>query len=168
MNADGKIKVAVLGSTVYIKPLGYATQDNSLGLPGFLQAMSRQGCKQAIFDLADCQAMDSTFLGVIASAAMSCVRGDAKNVLILNANEEARRELQLVGLLPKVALKEEECELPEEIEFSQVDFVHLPNDERERVKRIKELHEELIKLNERNKENFASFVEMLNKELQED
>jgi anti-anti-sigma regulatory factor len=157
--------VAVVDRTIYVKPMGYATQENSLGLPEFLKAMGRQGCAHVAFDLSDCRVMDSTFLGVIASAAMSGGQGRGKSVLILNAAPQAKHELQMIGLMPVVVLKKKRVSLPPEVELSEIDFVHMPGDERERLLRIKELHQHLVKLNERNRKSFGSFVQMLEEEL---
>lgn len=63
--------------TVYLKPFGFATQQNSLGIPDFVSAMFRAGCNSVSFDLACCRGMDSTFLGVIAYAAMARAAGGA-------------------------------------------------------------------------------------------
>lgn len=167
MEEDGRILVAVFDKTIYIKPMGHATQENCLGLPDFIKAMFRQGCMSVTFDLEDCRAMDSTFLGVVASAAMSSAHGRGKGVLIVNANEQAKHEFEMIGLVPVVAFKEEHCEPPPDLELSQIDFVHLPNNERERIEKIKEVHEQLIELNERNRRNFQGFIDMLEEELQE-
>jgi len=161
-----RILVAVLGKMVYVKPFGCATQKDCLGLPDFLRAMFREGCTSAAFDLAECTGMDSTFLGVIASAAIPGPATSGRTVVVLNCDEAARQELRMIGLLDKVALKEGPCAPPCELELSEVDFVHLPATERERIQRIKELHEQLVKLNERNRKNFGPFVEMLGKELE--
>jgi hypothetical protein len=163
VDGDGHIGVAVIDKTVYVKPFGYATQANSLGLPGFIKSMYRQGCTSVTFDLSDCEAMDSTFLGVVAEAAMTGPQHRGKNVLFLNAGEKAREELDMIGLTSLVAFKE--CEPPDELELSEVDFVHMPDDERARLKEVKRLHERLISLNDRNEANFQSFVEMLGEEL---
>ncbi len=167
MEDDGRILVAVFDKTIYVKPMGHATQENCLGLPDFIKAMFRQGCTNIIFDLGDCNAMDSTFLGVVASAAMSSSRGQGKGVLVVNASEDAKHEFEMIGLTPVIAFKDEPCEMPSELELSQIDFVHLPSDERERLKKIKEMHEQLIELNERNRQNFQSFIDMLESELED-
>ena len=86
-NETGRIEVAVLDKNVYIRPIGYATQTISLGVPDFLEAMFRQGCTSVTFDLKACEGMDSTFLGVIAAAAMSRAHGGEKAVVILNDYE---------------------------------------------------------------------------------
>jgi hypothetical protein len=162
---SSKVQVAVLENNVYVKPVGYATQRTCLGVPDFLEAMFRQGCKSVTFDLKDCKGMDSTFLGVVASAAMSRAHGGGRAVVVLNAGERLVHELRVVGLLPLVALKKEPCELPEDIKLADLDLVHMPGNERDRVVRIKRLHQELVKLNSANKRRFEGFVKMLEEEL---
>jgi hypothetical protein len=171
LSDDGEILVAVVDKTIYVKPFGYATQQNALGLPDFISAMFREGCKSVTLDLAECEGMDSTFFGVIAAAAMSpnSGRGEhGKGVLIINADAEAREQLGRIGLLPVVSIKEAPCDSPPDLQLSEIDFVHLPKTEEERLRKIKQLHEELVKLNERNRRNFGSFIEMLDKELESD
>jgi len=164
---EGRIRVAVLGNNIYIEATGYATQSISLGLPDFLETMFHQGCTSVTFDLKGCLGMDSTFLGVIASAAMSRHHGGERAVIVLNADEKLMRELRIIGLLPVVAVKEGKCEPPEGLELAQIDFVHMPGTERERLLSVKRLHQELLKLNEANKRRFAAFVEMLEEELRQ-
>ncbi|MFP4175771.1 MAG: STAS domain-containing protein [Candidatus Brocadiia bacterium] len=167
MQEDGRILVAVFDKTIYVKPMGHATQENCLGLPDFIKAMFREGCNNVTFDLENCNAMDSTFLGVVASAGMACSNQQGKGVLVVNADQSARQEFEMIGLTPVLAFRDEPCEPPPELELSHIDFCHLPNDERERIKTIKEMHEELIELNERNRQNFQGFIDILDEELQE-
>ena len=165
--SDGEVLVAVFNNTIYVKPFGFATQQNALGLPDFLNAMFREGAKKVTFDLKECKGMDSTFLGVIATAALSPAFRKKKNVLIINAEPNAKKQLQRIGLLDLVALKEEPCPPPPDLQLSRVDFFHLPQSERERIARIKDLHKQLIQLNERNRQNFGAFVSMLEDELKD-
>ncbi len=168
MSEEGQISVAVVGKSVYVRPTGLATQNNSLGLPDFLSTMFRQGCSSVTFDLKDCRGMDSTFLGVIASAAMSRMLPRTKTVVIINASENAERQLRMIGLLPVVAVKREPVKPPDGLELAEVDFVHFPASQRARTRKIKALHEKLIKLNERNRKQFSGFLEMLEAELQQE
>jgi anti-sigma B factor antagonist len=160
------IEAAIIDENVYLKPIGLATQDNCLGIPDFVDAMLRAGCTSVSFDLKECLGMDSTFLGVVAGAATATPHVPGRHVVILNAGERAVRVLQRVGLLPLVCLHEGAAEPPANIELRRIDFVHLPRTERERLERIKELHLELARLNEKNLETFGPFIEMLNEELQ--
>ncbi len=164
---DGEIMVAVFNKTIYIKPFGFATQQNALGLPDFLKVMLQKGNQKVAFDLLECVEMDSTFLGGIASAALTPTLRKKKNVVILNASEHAKRQIQLIGLQDLTALKEEACTPPPDLQLSRIDFFHLPSSEKERLERIKELHEQLAGLNARNRQNFGAFVKMLDEELQQ-
>ena len=165
MADDGRILVAVVDKTIYVKPVGFATQRNSLGVPDFVRDMFQEGCTNVAFDLSECVAMDSTFLGVIAAAGMMGARGGDKAVVVVNANQEARRELRMIGLMAVVALKDVPCELPADLELAHMDFVSSPKDGLDRIRRIKDLHKQLVGLNERNRKTFGSFVEMLEEEL---
>ncbi len=166
--SDGDVLVAVFDKTIFVKPFGFATQQNVLGLPDFLNTMFREGSKKVTFDLQECRGMDSTFLGVIATAALNPAFRTKKNVIIINAGPKAKKQLRRIGLLNVVAFKEEPCPPPPDLQLSRIDFFHLPGSEKERIKRIKELHEQLIRLNLRNRKNFSSFVKMLDEELEGD
>jgi anti-anti-sigma regulatory factor len=161
------IGVAIMDKTVYLKPCGCAIRENSLGLPDFLRSMFREGCMRVAIDLENCQGMDSTFLGVVADAATNLPRHGGKNVIILNAGERARRELATVGLLGLVEMADESVEPPEDLEMQRVDFLPFPDDSRERAEQVKYLHEQLTKLNDANKKKFGDFIQMLERELEE-
>ncbi len=164
---DGSVEVAILGKCVYLKPLGFATQRNSLGIPEFLDAMFRTGCTHAVFDLSKCPGMDSTFLGVIADAATALPRRRGKTVTILNANERSRRQLHRVGLMPLVRLHEGELYPLEELRLRKMDFVDFPRNRSDRLEKIRDLHQKLVRLNEGNQELFGSFIRMVEEELEQ-
>ncbi len=164
---EGRIEVAIVGKTVYLKPYGLATQQNSLGVPDFLDAMFRAGCRDVVIDLEECRGMDSTFLGVIADAATALPRAPGKTVMVLNASEKACRQLQRIGLTPLVCIHAGEVDVPDELEFRKIDFVHFPKTETERIEKIKDLHKQLARLNEKNQRTFGSFIKMLEEELRQ-
>ena len=158
--------------TVYLKPCGCATQENSLAIPDFLSAMFRQGCARVAIDLRECKGMDSTFLGIIAYAStllsgQTALGTGSKAVLVLNPCREHLRDLQTVGLRGLVALRGEPFELPEGLKLERIGPVHFPGSERERIEKIKDMHRRLVDLNERNRRQFSSFVAMVDGELAE-
>jgi hypothetical protein len=159
------IEVAVIERTVYLKPFGFATQGNSLGIPDFVSAMFRAGCNSVTFDLACCKGMDSTFLGVIAEAAVARARGHGRTVVVLNADELLARQLRRIGLLPLICLHKGKVDLPAGVELQQIDFLHFPKTEYQRLQKIKDLHERLAEMNEPNRLLFGPFIEMLEEEL---
>jgi len=162
---EDRIEVAIIDTTVYLKPFGFATQQNSLGIPDFVHAMFRTGCAHVAFDLAECKGMDSTFLGVIADAASANPRKPGRTVIILNAAEALIRVLERIGLLPLVCLRHEKVGPPAHIVLRQIDFVHFPKTEYQKLQTVKRLHEQLVMLNEKNRQLFEPFVAMLEKEL---
>ena len=166
-NGHNRIGVTVVGKNLYLKPHGYATQDNCLGIPAFLEAMFRRGCARVAFDLEECDGMDSSFLGVIADAATNLPGRQHGTVVILNADEQNRKELATVGLLPLIEVLDEPIDAPEGFELEDVDFMHFPCTEQERIEEIKRLHETLCHLSEHNKEKFGRFVSMLDAELKQ-
>jgi anti-sigma B factor antagonist len=162
---EDRTEIAIVGKTVYLKPVGMATQQNSLGIPDFLEAMFRLGCRHVVFDLGRCTGMDSTFLGVVADAATALPQVPGKTVLVLNATDRSVSQLRRIGLLPLVALCEGAAEPPDCLQFRQIDFVHFPASETERLTKIKDLHQKLAQLNEKNRRTFGSFIAMLEEEL---
>ena len=167
MAEESSIGVTIVGKCLYLKPVGFATQDNCLGIPCFLKAMFRQGCTRVAFDLEECKGMDSTFLGIIADAATNLPRHQKTPVVIFNADEQNMKELRTVGLLSLVEVVEKPMEPPSEFEFEDVNFMHFPRTEEERIKEVMRLHETLCELNEHNRQKFGSFISMLETELQQ-
>lgn len=167
MDDESYIGVLIIKKCVYLKPFGYATQDNSLGIPTFLRAMFHCGCVRVAIDLENCRGMDSTFLGVMADAATNLPRHGDASLVILNASDKNKKELATVGLLPLVKIVEKPYHPPAGLDLQTVDFFHLPDSDTERIKEIKRLHEQLVNLNEKNKAQFGSFISMLEEELQE-
>ncbi len=159
------LQVAVLGKNVYVKIYGFATQQNCLGIPDFLDAMFRVGCTSAVFDMSDSRGVDSTFLGVVADAATALSHRRGKSVVVLNADRKVKRQMQRVGLLPLIRLREEKVELPEDVELREVDFLDFPANEQDRLERIRDLHQRLVDLNEGNRQLYGSFITMLGEEL---
>jgi hypothetical protein len=162
---EDRTEIAIVGKTVYLRPIGMATQQNSLGIPDFLRAVFRMGCRHVVFDLAQCKGMDSTFLGVVADAATALPQTPGKTVLVLNASERLVSLLRRVGLVPLISLHEGVVTPPDCIQFRQIDFVHFPATDVERLTKIKDLHQKLCQLNEKNRRTFGSFITMLEEEL---
>jgi hypothetical protein len=160
------IEVAVIDKTVYLKPFGCATQQNSLGIPDFLRAMYRAGCGYVAFDLLECKGMDSTFLGVIADAATSNPHTGGKSVIIFNASAPILQLLRRIGLLPLVSVHSGRLQPPAPIQLQQIDFVHFPKTEYQKLQTVKRLHEQLVLLNEKSRRLFEPFLTMLEEELQ--
>ena len=167
VSEQDRIEVAVVPNAVCLRPCGFATQANCLAIPDFLDGMFRSGCLFVIFDLEECKGMDSTFLGVIAKAATALSHRPDKTAIIVNAGPERLRQLQRVGLSSLVEVHGTPCELPEAMEMRRIDLMHFPGDLIERLEKIRDLHEQLVQLNERNRRTFEPFLTMLAQELRQ-
>jgi hypothetical protein len=120
-----------------------------------------------VFDLEDCEGMDSTFLGVVADAATALPHVDGETAVIINADEDRLTQLRRIGLMSLVKVRDEHVPPPEDVKLSSIDFVHFPKTEHERLGKIKELHQELVDLNEKNRRTFGPFIKMLDEEMAE-
>ena len=79
---------------VIVRVQGRACFANSASLRDFMAQMMAQGRKQFVMDFAGCASMDSTFLGVLAGAALEVRRQNPPGSLVLC--RVARRNLELL------------------------------------------------------------------------
>lgn len=162
--SDDRVDVAIHDHTLFVKVQGLAKQDNCLGIPDLLQAVMSQGCQVAIFEMSRCTGMDSTFMGVLAHSAEALNREGRKGVILVNTGEHCLRQLRKIGLLPSLVIKTQPVPIPD-LEFKAVDDIHLPESERDRLIMIKQMHEELTKLNEDNEVQFGQVIRAIEEEL---
>lgn len=78
---------------VVIRIEGRASFQNSASLQQFLAEMRRQGRTRFVMDFQACTSMDSTFLGVLAGAALELRKGDGGGSLVLCRVGERNLEL---------------------------------------------------------------------------
>ncbi len=70
--APTSLSVCVRDHVACIRISGRATFTSSVDFKKLLQQLQADGCSEIVLDLTDCVMMDSTFLGVLASAASKC------------------------------------------------------------------------------------------------
>jgi anti-anti-sigma factor len=78
---------------VVIRIEGRASFQNSASLQQFLAEMRRQGRMRFVMDFQACTSMDSTFLGVLAGAALDLRKGEGAGSLVLCRVGERNLEL---------------------------------------------------------------------------
>jgi len=156
-----KILVAALEDVVLVRIVGYGDRDVAYSLNFFLEGLLRQSHKKILMDFKDCSWVDSTFMGVMVSNGI-----EAKSLggwfRVVQASEHARYQMELIGLhevieictggdlLPDLETKELEIEKPEKLK--QMEF-------------IRDYHQILMNLNQKNVETFGVFVGHLSAEL---
>jgi len=89
---------------------GRACFQNSRCLRDFFAEMARQGKCRFVLDLAQCTGMDSTFLGVLAGAALELRGGPAPGSLVVRrANPRNLELLQNLGLHKLLTVETGDC-----------------------------------------------------------
>lgn len=93
---ESKILVAKQGNIAQIRATGRASFKLCSDLREFCSRCIRQGVNKLIFDLSECTAMDSTFMGTLAGLGLEG-RGKCE-VILVNINDPNRRLLDGLGI----------------------------------------------------------------------
>ena len=145
---------------VVVRIDGRACFQNSACLRDFISEMLRQGKKRFVLDFQMCTSMDSTFLGVLAGAALELKRTAPDGSLVLarvgQRNLELIRNLGLHRLLTVDAV-----DFP--MSFDKCDTALQCGDrtELEQARLVLEAHENLVTADESNRSKFQDVLAFL-------
>ena len=162
MFSDSHIDIALCGRAMYARITGLAHMSNCMTFQDFSTVLLESGYERVIVDLARCTGMDSTFLGVLAGMATHIEERKAPLVVIINASSSNLETLDDVGLTNFVEVHKQTVEIPE-IETYRIDDDTVPD--MDRVEFIKECHEKLIRIDERNQQKFGALIQAMAAEL---
>jgi len=145
---------------VVIRIEGRASFQNSSCLHDFFGEMLRQGKSRFILDFQQCASMDSTFLGVLAGAALQVRRQNPPGTIIVSRvgprNLELIRNLGLHRLIT-VDLREQSDQISKD-----TTTLHCANrTELENARLVLEAHENLIATDESNRSKFQDVLTFL-------
>jgi anti-sigma B factor antagonist len=90
------VQVGVAGPAVWVRVEGRGSFQNSAGLKEFAAEMRRRGHRDFIVDLANCELMDSTFLGTLAGIALGL--GKDGRLTVVRPNARNRDVMSNLGL----------------------------------------------------------------------
>ena len=162
MPDEGHIDIALCEKMIYVKVTGLASMNNSMSLLELCLALLDSGYTEVVFDLSKCEGMDSTFLGVMAGISTHGPDRKGPVVTVVNCGTECMSSLEIVGLTKFVQIKTEPIETPD-VEMFCLDEEEVPDVDR--VRFIKEAHEQLVLIDGRNRELFGPLLRMLSDEL---
>jgi anti-sigma B factor antagonist len=146
---------------VLIRIEGRASFQNSANLRDFIMEMLRQGKRRQVIDFQHCTSMDSTFLGVLAGAAIEMRKQQPPGTLILA--RMGQRNLELVrnlGLHRLLTIDTEEAKhnfdqaikpLAPQEKLSEIDHARL----------VLNAHENLVAADESNQTKFQDVLTFL-------
>ncbi|MGF1451107.1 MAG: STAS domain-containing protein [Opitutales bacterium] len=145
-----------------VKIIGRATHLNCRPVGRFLRLALNRGVERLYVDFAECQGMDSTFLGMIASSAMQARGSQCKPRIILTRLGD--RNFQLIRNLGIGPLVETSAEAPPKMETLEDQL----EAESSAKSDILEAHESLVAADEANREKFENVLTFLRKEVDPD
>ncbi|PXX97412.1 STAS domain-containing protein [Halomonas sp. LBP4] len=158
MMHEGRIKAAFDSGVFVLKLCGDVRLTLCATLDSQAQQLSRTpGLRAVMIDLRETTNVDSTALGFLAKVAMAVQGKLEQPPTIVADNPDVQRMLDVMGFSRYFTLVEapitEPCELS--------DLPEVPADEEGLRHRILEAHRILMHMNEHNREEFQSLVEML-------
>lgn len=120
-----------------------------------------------ILDLEECETMDSSFLGVLASIGVKQTRSGNQKAIVVNANKHTKNLIETLGLKYILDLRQT---LPE-VDLGKIEFQDKEQEEISKVEQIAimiEAHKELVELNPESGVKFKDVIEFLTESLEEE
>ena len=162
MKSKNVIRVARTKDAVFVGVVGLGNMNNSITFRAFADRMVSTGYRRFVVDLADCRGMDSTFLGILFSLTQTPPGTDRAEVIVVNPSPTTLKLLEEVGLNAVLKVKREATSVPS-LSFEVLEESTDPD---RRLQTIREAHENLLRLDRKNEEQFGPFLKALSKELQ--
>jgi len=147
---------------VYCRVVGIGNMNNSQPFEVFVRRMQDEGFHEFILDFSRCDALDSTFLGIVLGLQLG--RGDGgvrPMVTAVNVGPAVLRTLAEVGIDRLIRI------VPEPVQLPEIPMRRLATEctEQERLGTMLAAHETLCSVGEENLDRFGEFVSLLRAEL---
>lgn len=171
--AQNLVQCAVLddGDVAIVRLNGRGSFLNSMPFKQFADHLAKQNKpREFIVDLAECETMDSTFLGVLAAISIAQERGGRPRVVVLNASDHVVRLLRTLGLMRLVDTNAGASALTAarvaDSSFSAAADGGATRDER--ASHALEAHKLLCEVEAENKARFQSVIQSLEESLKKE
>lgn len=130
--------------------------------------MIQRGHRAFIIDLANCELMDSTFMGTMAGIALRLREIGSGSLTVLNANPRNHMLLENLGLGHLFSFDLPEGVRPAPVQAAQETLPPAISDEATQHATILSAHEALVEADPENVERFKDVLELLKQETQGD
>ncbi|MDK2973588.1 MAG: hypothetical protein PWP23_3343 [Candidatus Sumerlaeota bacterium] len=166
------VQVAVLddGRTAVVRVAGRGNFMNSVPLKKFADRLARKGHPERfIMDLAECETLDSTFMGVLASISLLQTRNGRNRLVVCNVNPHVQKLLTTLGLsrLMDVNGAANTCAA----DLARAELAPVEDSEvshTEQISHTLEAHKTLTRVDGDNAVRFQSVIHYLEKSLEEE
>lgn len=156
MREETKYLVGIATNTATMEVVGKANYLNCRNVGEFFAMAIEKGCTKIVIDCSQCQGMDSTFLGMVAGAALK-VRKLGGELVLVNLNDRNHELIDNLGIFQLVRVVEDPDAMPKNVpEFLPAKNATHAN--------ILNAHENLVKADSANKIKFEDVITFLKKE----
>ena len=159
------ITVGFFDGVACVRVTGRGSSKNSVDVKVFVQRMMARGTRRFVVDLAQCEAMDSTFMGMLTGIALRLEDlGDGGQLDVINASIRSRQLLEDLGLDALFAIH---CDGAGFAFAADKPLESAPVDPADKKQHILEAHEALIQADKSNEAKFRDVVEFLKNDTEE-
>ena len=111
MLEETKYLVGISSGVATMAVVGKANYLNCRNVGEFFSAAIARGCSRIVVDCSQCAGMDSTFLGMVAGAALKIHKSGGEMVLV-NLNDRNRELIDNLGIFKLVKIAEDPSAMP--------------------------------------------------------
>lgn len=155
------------GITV-VRVLGRGSFSNSLALRNFAEHALKIGkAMRLVVDLGQCDAMDSTFMGVLAGICIRQSREGLPKTIVLNVSEHCQRLLKNLGLTHLLEIRQHDESLAkadDQLAPAEAD----PSSRLDQICLTLQAHRNLVQVDSENQVRFQAVIDYLEKSLSEE
>jgi anti-sigma B factor antagonist len=160
MKPGSEIYVCCEDGVVWIRVEGNGSSANSRALRDFAQEMVRRGSREFILDLAECPAMDSTFMGTLVGISLSLGKPGEGRLSLVNLNQRNQEAIASLGLDQLFNVR-----VSTETKGGRALANPAEEDRAARARTILEAHEAIIKSFPENLSKFKDVIKYLSEDL---
>jgi anti-anti-sigma factor len=158
--ADAQILVARVDEMAQVRVTGRASMNCSRSFRDFAFKALDDGVERLLVDLSACEAMDSTFMGVLAQIGVRSKQKKAR-FEVVNASETRKKQLKVIGVHRVVTFT-----YTDDMDGDWTSLSRAKVTELEHAKMVYKAHETLIEIDSKNVPEFKDVVDFLRDDIQ--
>lgn len=164
MSPKSTILAGLYAHTVWLRVKGRGTFQTSAGMKEYTRRMVQRGHREFVIDLADCELMDSTFMGTLAGIALRLREIGSGGLTVLHPNTRNRSLLENLGLDHLFSFELPDGVVPAPKPVVQPLADNPSGDPAVQHDTILSAHEALIEADPENEERFKDVLDLLKQE----
>ena len=162
---QSSIQVGVNGSAVWVRVEGKGSFLNSGNFKEFAREMVDRGFREFVIDLANCQSMDSTFMGTMAGLALRLKELGHGHLHVVHCGERSRDLLTGLGLDQIFSIRSNGSTAPECAALKREAGASSGADKLQTKKEMLDAHEALCEAAPQNLSRFKDVLDYLKQDL---